>query len=362
VVRSPQDLQLSVRPGPLVVPATGPAAFSVGVTGSGGVTALATLAVTGVPSGVSALFGAGSLTAGPSTQLTVATTGRTSARSYPLTVRATGLLNGALTVRSAPVALQVQAPGVTSLAGQVLDEDAQPVRGALVKLGPLQTTTDAAGTFLLPNPPAGPEQLLFIDGGPASTPGRSYPILPYKVTIVAGQANTLGFVPHLHVQQPTGLVDISQPATERVVTDPAAAPGLQMRLPSEVTITGWDGQPNTQVSLRAVPADRAPLPPFPVGLNSPTIYMEYFGKPGGGTPSAPVPITFPNDLGLPPGTPMALWFYDEAPDGSRPNQWAPYGTGTVSADGTQVVPDVDPSPGKPYGQPRGMGDVGSKAS
>src|SRR2546428_935427 len=80
--------------------------------------------------------------------------------------------------------------------------------------------------------------------------------------------------------------------------------------------------------------------------------MDYFGKPGGGTPSAPIPITFPNDLGAPPGTQVELWFYDEAPDGSRPNQMAKYGTGTVSADGSQIVPDIDPATGKPYGQPR----------
>ncbi len=93
-------------------------------------------------------------------------------------------------------------------------------------------------------------------------------------------------------------------------------------------------------------------PPLRPGLVAVSAYMDYFGKPGGGTPSQPIPITFPNDMGLPPGTQVELWFYDEAPDGSRPNQWAQYGTGTVSADGSQVVPDIDPKTGKPFGQPR----------
>lgn len=39
------------------------------------------------------------------------------------------------------------------------------------------------------NPPVGADQVMFIDGGPASTPGKTLPIIPYKVTIVAGQAN-----------------------------------------------------------------------------------------------------------------------------------------------------------------------------
>src|SRR5439155_11809303 len=136
------------------------------------------------------------------------------------------------------------------------------VKGALVKLGSLQlptaqTTTDDGGNFLLQNAPAGANQLLFIDGGPASTPGRSLPIIPYKVTIVAGQNNTLGFTPYLHFQKTTGLVDISNSLVDRPVTDPTI-PGFQMTIPRGVTITGWDLQPNTQVSVRPVPLDRNP--------------------------------------------------------------------------------------------------------
>ncbi len=260
--------------------------------------------------------------------------------------------SGVPTTRSAPVTLQILPPGVTSFSGQILDEDAQPVKGAVVKLGTLQTTTDDAGGFLLVNPSAGPDQLLLIDGGPASSPGKSFPIIPYKVTIVAGQDNTLGFTPHLHFQKTTGLVDISNSGIQRVVTQDDI-PGFQMTIPAGVTITGWDGQPNTQVSIRRfAAADRTAIPPLPAGLYSPSGYMFYFGKQGGGTPSTPIPITVPNDLGVPPGTQVELWFYDEAPDGSRPNQMAKFGTGTVSTDGSQVLPDTDPATGKPFGQPR----------
>jgi RHS repeat-associated protein len=72
----------------------------------------------------------------------------------------------------------------------------------------------------------------------------------------------------------------------------------------------------------------------------------------GGTPTEPMPVTLPNDLDLPPGAQAELWYFDEAPDGSRPNQWAKYGTGTVSQDGSQIVPDIDPATGKQFGQPR----------
>lgn len=351
IVLPTQDFQLSALPSTISVPSTGQGSAKISLSGPDGFTGLVTLAISGVPTGVSASFAAPTLTAGQSTLLSLQTSGTTPPNSYPLIVTATGLLNGVSTARAANLVLQVQPGGQTSLAGQVLDEDANPVQGAVVRLGALQASTDAAGSFLLLNPPAGADQLLLVDGGPASTPERSYPIIPYKVTIVAGLANTLAFTPHLHFQKTTGLVDISNSSAQRVVTDPSL-PGFKMTIPAGVSITGWDGQPNTQVAIRKVPLDRNPLPPFPADRVVSSLYMYSFGKQGGGTPSAPVPITYPNDLDLPPGTQVELWFYDEAPDGSRPNAWAQYGTGTVSADGSQVLPDINPSTGQPYGQPR----------
>jgi RHS repeat-associated protein len=351
VVIPTQDMQLSVLPATLAIPSSGQASFNVALTGSGGFTNVATLTVTGLPTGMTATFRNATLTAGQRTLLTLVTNGSVPAGTEPLTITATGLVNGVSITRSAPVTVQVQAAGVISLTGQVLDEEDHPIKGALVKLGALQVFTDDGGNFLLLNPPVGVNQLLFIDGGPASMPTKSFPIVPYKVTIMAGQANSLGFVPHLHFQKTTGLTDIANGAVQRIVTDPAI-PGLQMTLPAGATITGWGNQPNNQISVRQVPLDRTPIPPLPGDRVGVSAYMDYFGKPGGGTPSEPIPITFPNDLGAPPGTQVELWYYDEAPDGSRPNQMAQYGTGTVSINGSQIVPDIDPATGKQYGQPR----------
>jgi RHS repeat-associated protein len=278
-------------------------------------------------------------------------TGTTPTGTYPLLVTATGAVNGVSTPRTVTVPVLVLATGTTTFSGLVLDEEAKPVKGALVKIGAAQVSTDDGGNFLMQNPPVGANQVLFIDGGPASTPGKSLPIIPYKVTIVSGQANMLSFIPHLHYQKTTGLVDISNSGVERIVTD-LELPGFQMRIPAGAQIIGWDGQPNTQVSVRRVPIDRIPVPPIPAGLFGTAAYMDYFGKPGGGTPTEPIPVTLPNDLDLPPGAQAELWYFDEAPDGSRPNQWAKYGTGTVSQDGSQIVPDIDPATGKQFGQPR----------
>ena len=331
--------------------ALGQGSFAVGLTGTEGFTTLASLSVTGLPTGMTALYSIGTIGAGQSSLLTLTTNGTTPTGTHPITIVATGSLNGVTTPRSLTVNVQVLATGAATFSGQVLDEEDKPVKGALVKIGTTQVTTDDGGNFLMQNAPVGADQVLLIDGGPASTPGKSLPVIPYKVTIVAGQANVLTFVPHLHFQKTTGMVDISNTGVERIVTDPEL-PGFQMKIPAGAQIIGWDGQPNTQISVRRVPIDRIPVPPPPAGLFTTAAYMDYFGKPGGGTPSEPIPVTLPNDLDLPPGAQAELWFYDEAPDGSRPNQWAKYGTGTVSQDGSQIVPDIDQATGKPYGQPR----------
>ena len=345
------NFSLSALPAPLTVPAIGQGSFAVSLSGTGGFTNLATLSVTGLPTGMTALFNIGTIGSGQSSLLTLTTNGTTSTGTYPILVTATGAVNGVTTARTVTANVQVLATGATTFAGQVLDEEDKPVKGVLVKIGATQVSTDDGGNFLMPNAPVGANQLMFIDGTPASTPDRKLPVIAYKVTIVASQANAMTFVPHLHFQKTTGMVDISNTGVERIVTDPDV-PGFQMNLPAGAQIIGWDGQPNTQVSIRRVALDRNPIPPLPGDRVASSAYMYYFGKDGGGTPSEPIPITFPNDLGAPPATQVELWFYDEAPDGSRPNQMAQYGTGTVSANGSQIVPDINPATGKQYGQPR----------
>ncbi|HEV8662942.1 MAG TPA: DUF6531 domain-containing protein [Candidatus Methylomirabilis sp.] len=66
--------------------------------------------------------------------------------------------------------------------------------------------------------------------------------------------------------------------------------------------------------------------------------MFYFGKTGGGTPSAPIPLTVPNDVGALPGETLNLFYFDDStPTQTKTNTWQLGGTGTVTADGKQIV-------------------------
>jgi RHS repeat-associated protein len=351
VVLGPADFLLTAAP------ATGMAVpgmqtiFSVTAVAFGNYANLVSLAVTGLPSGATATLTPPQVAPGASALLGVTLPSTLAPGTYPFIVTGMGLVNGVLTTHSAGAAAAVLAPGTTALSGRVVTTEEAPLPNVTIRLGSLTTQTDGGGNFLLSNPPAGP-QVVLIDGSTASTPTVSYPTIPLTVTIAPGQVTSLGLTPHLHAQ-PVGHTVPLIPGQAATVTDPAL-PGFLVQIPAGVTILGWDGQPNTQVGMRVVPPDRSPLPPLelPPGFVAGPIYMFYFGKVGGGTPTAPVPIIGPNEGGGFPGEQVDLYFYDEAPDGSRPNAWAKYGTGTVSSDGTQIVPDINPATGKPYGMPR----------
>ena len=201
-----------------------------------------------------------------------------------------------------------------------------------------RTTTDASGNFVFTNPPTG-SQVLLIDG-----PSALYPAdMPVQMTIQPGVANVVPYQVYLH--------EVSQnyfpitPGAQTVISPPEI-PDLTMIIPAGTTIMGWDGQPNTKVSITPVPVDRIPVIPPPAHHHVTQTYMFNFGKPGGGYPSRPIPVLAPNDLGGLPGERAEFWYFDESPTADpNSNQWKKYGEGTVSADGRQIIPD--PGVGQP---------------
>ena len=249
--------------------------------------------------------------------------------------------------------LTVQAPGETVLTGQVRDEKDRPLAGVSIKQGGSTLTdlgvTDAGGNFFIPLSVSGP-QIFLIDGSTANTPDINYSTIPVTLDIQPGVVNTLGFTPHLVGQPVAKLIPIT-PGQGTVLTHPDV-PGFSMTIASGAEIIGWDGNANTQFSVTTVPIDRSPLPPLPPELTARQIYLFSFGKVGGGLPTGNVSIDTPNDVGGLPGENVDLYFYNEAPDGTAPNEWEKYGTGTISADGARILTDINPATGLPYGIPR----------
>ena len=343
VVTSAHDFSLTAGPAVAKAAPGGRATYTVSVTGDDNFSGLVSLAASGLPDGFSGFFSPEAISSGQSSTLVVTACDCTLNLAPVITISGTAAIEGKTVTRSAAVSLELLAQGETTLSGRVVDTGGDPIRNVTVSVGTAAGLTDESGNFIVENPPTG-DRVVLIDGFTASTGSAKYPTIPITMNIVEGTANTLPYIPHFHAQKNYNFTAID-PVVETIVEDPGL-PNFQLRIPAGVDIIGWDGEPNTMVSVRKVPLDALPIPPPPSSLQPKSIYMFYFGKRGGGVPTIPIPVTAPNDLGLDPGAKAELWYYNESTDiNEAPNAWSLAGTGTVSTDGQTI--STDPGVGIP---------------
>ena len=91
------------------------------------------------------------------------------------------------------------------------------------------------------------------------------------------------------------------------------------------------------MAIQRLNPDELPVPPPPGFTRS--VYQPFFGTPMGGLPSAPIPVTLPNDLDLNLGDKAEMWYYDAAPFPGVPGAWRFAGMATVSQDGATIASD-----------------------
>jgi RHS repeat-associated protein len=333
-----QDFQLVVSPANLTAlqGASSTAQVQIASIGSRPFTGLVTLSVQGLPMGVTVSFSpAATLSASQTGAITFGASGTAAPGSYPLTVQGTVSKGGVSFVRSVPFNLTVGAAGnVTGVKGRFVTPESRGIAGVIVRADisanpQPQTTTDAAGNFVLTGLPAGPVTFRF-DATPANP---LYPIWPYTTTLVTNQ---IVVIPDWTINPPPPderFKPINNATQTQVVTD-ARFPGLEIRLPAGVTITGWDGVVKTRIAVERIMPDKLPVTPPPVPIRE--AYQLYFGTPMGGVPSAPIPVTLPNVAELEPGEQTEIWFFDGSPMGGS-GEWKVAGRGTVSADGKTVA-------------------------
>ncbi|TAK07103.1 MAG: hypothetical protein EPO39_07280 [Candidatus Manganitrophaceae bacterium] len=332
-----EDFSMMAAPQAISVVQGGQAAVKIDLAGAGAAPfeGWVSLSTTSLPTGVVGSFSPSVGSLARPAYLNLFAPSTLAAGAYPIRVRGQATIDGRTIIRETTFTLQVTASGATTLFGQVFSsKTGRPLENILVKHGADSVLTDAAGNFFFSNIPAG-DQVLLIDGTPAKTDTVSYSIdLPVQVHLQAGVSNQLPYPIYLH-EVNTKHVTLLDSSHEVIVTNPDI-PNFELRVPAGVQIIGWDGQPNTKVSVTAVPIDQLPLPPFPGAAL--TVYMFHFFKPGGGTPTQPIPVKYPNDANLAPGTQVDLYYYDEEPHVDlSSHQWKTFGKGTVSSDGRQIV-------------------------
>jgi RHS repeat-associated protein len=257
--------------------------------------------------------------------------------SYPFTIRATALIDGTQTTRTAQATVSVLAAGVTTLSGRVLDEDRQPIPGATVSLDGRTATSDPAGSFILSNVNAGASRPVMVDGRTANLPNATYPVITEPADVVAGQANAVPYdfiLPKIDTQYEVTVV----PNQNTMVTTPRI--NVEMMIPAGANLRNRDNTPVARASITPVEIDRTPAP-LPSNLRLPIVFTS---QPGGAISDIEMPVNYPNLWGLNPGTQIPLYNFNH-----DTVQWYQYGTGTVSPDGRTITPNTNPQTGRPYG-------------
>src|SRR5262245_41667506 len=224
--------------------------------------------------------------------------------------------------------------GVTALSGQVLRLNGEPLADVTLQIGAQSAQTDHTGRFLLKGIASGRQELV-LDGSTANQPGRTYATFDYGVEVADKTTTVLPFtiwLPLLDMQHATAL---PAPTPREIVATTPRIPGLEVHVPAGV-ILQTDNGPLPSISLTRIPVDRPPfpLPPGSTFLFTPQGHGSKVLR-ADGTPS-PTGVRFilPNVDHLPAGARVALTHYDYYRGG-----WTTYGYGTVSADGSQIVPD-----------------------
>jgi RHS repeat-associated protein len=230
--------------------------------------------------------------------------------------------------------------GVTAISGRALTLDGRPLPDVTFSMadGQRTTTSDTTGRFLLVlDSPRPGRRVLRIDGTTAKRGRRVYGFFEYGFSVVAGQTNVLPFTIWMPALDTTSAVRIPSPTTREVVVTTPRIPGLELHIPPNTVLRGRDGKPVNEVTLTAIPVDR---PPFPLARNV-EVPVYFTAQPGGayvqtlGSGPKGAWLVYPNYHGGVPGQRQQFFHYD--PD---VKDWYVYGLGTVSINGSQVIPDA----------------------
>lgn len=330
---------------------------NVSLSSSNGFSQLADLSVTGLPTGVTASFSPVRITAGQFSILSITAPAGQPAGSTALSISAAATVDGIPTTQSTSASLNVQA-ATTSLIGRIVESDniETPIPGIVATLLGVddagnktgcsgQTRSDAAGNFAFTNLGTSclGRQLVGYDGN-TSTDGEKYAGVNLAYTMVAGQITGPELV-HLPSISDAETIMVKQNATVDQTFSYATIPGVVVTVYAGTTLTLPDGTQPDPFPMAAVlvPVDRLPDAPSPTTGTLRASIVAF--QPADTTSSQPVSVSFPNVVNTPPGVNMELDTLDPIV-----GELVKYGTGTVSADATEIVPDPDPAhPGHRYG-------------
>jgi RHS repeat-associated protein len=340
-VQANQDFDLVVTPTVVQMPVNGFGTTRIKLTSTGLVsyTQLASINVSGLPTGLSFTLDRPSVFLNQDVLLTLTSNGAVAPGTYTISVEGRGLSDVSPLTRPKTFTVQVLDATATTVTGRVLHaEDDSPFVGARVRLGTQSTTSDDTGGYRFVNPSVIGDQVVLIDAGVLNSATIEYPSsIAMPVLIVANKDNPV-LTSYVRGIEPQKFTPVS-PGQETHVTAPEI-PNYELHIPQGAILYGFDGQPVTKINVKVVPVDRLPVKPLPDGVTTNSVYLYYFFKDGGANPTRPIPVTMNNDIGALPGEKINLWYFDESlTPNANSNQWRIMGTGTVTQDGKSIVSD-----------------------
>ena len=360
-ITTPSNFTVGVAPASGSVIQGQSTTFSVTLNSSNNFTGLSALSVTGLPGGVTAAFNPASISVNQTSIMTVSAPTNQGTGTSSLNVTASATISGQLVSQSATVSLQVNGISTTFLGRTVVDDPTQtPIGGVLVTFlgkddkgntngcsgAAYQTRSDASGNFVITNLPTactGP-QLIAYNGLTATSPAGKFAGVNLSYTIVANQVTTSPVLIHLPRIDNAEINYITQNANVDQVFTFQTDPRIVVTVYAGTTFTLDSGEQPNPFPLVAVevPVDRLPDNMPSNGMVMPFIVAF---QPANATASQPVAVDFPNLLNIPPGGAATLMTLDPTH-----GYMVSYGTGSVSADASRIVPDPDPNfPGHLYG-------------
>jgi hypothetical protein len=228
-------------------------------------------------------------------------------------------------------------PANTTISGVVLDNSNNPIQGVTIRLYQIDqgnvnnlpvligtpVLTGPLGTFLITSAPVGSFKLM-ADGTTVTGP-QSYPTLEYDIVTVAGIDNTVGMPIYLPALDTVNKLCVD--ATHGGVLTLPQVPGFSLTVAAgSATFPG--GSQTGCVSVTPVNGDKVPMAP---GFGQQPRFIVTI-QPVGTIFNPPAPITLPNVDGLKPNEVTEMYSYDH-----DLGMFTAIGTGTVSADGSEIV-------------------------
>jgi RHS repeat-associated protein len=328
--------------------------YTITAASANGFTGLASLSLLGLPSGLTATFNPIQITAGQQSTLTITAPSNQSTNTATLAINASATVDGLAVPAAATATLNVM-PISTSFLGRTVVDDGSntSLAGVVVTMVGMDgagnktsctgsTTSDGSGNFAFTNLPAGclGPQLIGFNGNTVTSPAGKYAGLQLVFTLVANTVVVSPVLVHLPRVDNVETFSVTQNATADQSYSFKSIPGLSVTVYAGTVFTEQDGtQPNPfPLAAIEVPVDRLP-DVMPSTTASVTAFIVAF-QPAETNASKAVAVWFPNTLNTPPGTDVPLTTLDPTL-----GRMTPYGTGTISSDGTTIIPDIDPSTG-----------------